>query len=72
MQRQHCEPNLTELLNDPLTWVLMARDGISREALSGLLKTVAARRDKTFRHALLGAAADPDSLAGRSDGLIPQ
>ena len=41
------EPTLRDLLNDPLTATIMASDGVSRDALSELLRAAAsaARRD---------------------------
>jgi hypothetical protein len=47
------EPRLVDLLRDPLTEVLMARDGVSRDAMMSLLTWVAARQ----------AAAKPDARA---------
>jgi len=38
------EPTLRDLLDDPLTWVMMRRDGVSREALLSVIRTVAAKR----------------------------
>lgn len=43
MAKNFTEPSLRDLLNDPLTEVLMARDGVSRAALLDLLRDVAKR-----------------------------
>jgi hypothetical protein len=37
MQTQFNEPGLADLLRDPLTEILMARDGITRDAMMDLL-----------------------------------
>jgi hypothetical protein len=42
---EELEPPLSELLDDPLTRMLMARDGVERDALERLL---AAKRAELF------------------------
>jgi len=42
MAQRFIEPSLRDLLDDPLTAIIMARDGVSRTALTELLATVAA------------------------------
>jgi hypothetical protein len=44
MARHFREPDLHDLLRDPLTEILMARDGISRDAMMSLLTWAAAQR----------------------------
>jgi hypothetical protein len=43
MAKNFREPSLDDLLDDPLTAVIMARDGVSRTALLDLLERVAER-----------------------------
>ena len=38
------EPSLADLLEDPLTSIIMARDGVKRDWLIALLNSVAKRR----------------------------
>jgi hypothetical protein len=43
--RERCEePHLRDLLEDPLTGIVMARDGVSRAELVRLMTRIAARR----------------------------
>ena len=41
-----CEPRLSDLLDDPICQMLMARDGVSRAALAALIATV---REQSLR-----------------------
>jgi hypothetical protein len=41
-----CEPRLSDLLDDPICQMLMARDGVSRTALATLIATV---RERSLR-----------------------
>jgi hypothetical protein len=43
MARHFREPDLDDLLRDPITEILMARDGISRDAMMSLLSWAAQR-----------------------------
>jgi hypothetical protein len=37
------EPQIEELLDDPVTWAVMARDGVTREALVACIAEAQAR-----------------------------
>jgi len=44
MKRMFREPTLSDLLDDPVTAIIMAHDGVTRDEIIGLLASVAARR----------------------------
>jgi hypothetical protein len=44
MPRLFREPSLADLLDDPLTSIVMARDGVNRDGLIALLNAVAKSR----------------------------
>jgi hypothetical protein len=44
MRQRYEEPRLRDLLEDPLTGLMMARDGVSRAALESLIARIAAWR----------------------------
>jgi hypothetical protein len=52
------EPRLADLLQDPLTAVVMARDGVSRDAIMSLLRWAAAQIAADTRGARPGRASE--------------
>jgi hypothetical protein len=47
MLKNFREASLSELLDDPLTAIMMRRDGVTRDALTALIASVAERRAET-------------------------
>lgn len=63
------EPALSEVLNDPIVHLLMARDGVTREALELLIQQV--RRDRLAVQSVAGRGCtlvDRSHLNGRLAG----
>ncbi len=64
MAKNFIEPTLSDLLDDPLTAVMMARDGVSRDALLELIETVAARLAPPVLHEEVPCGCYDLSFAG--------
>jgi hypothetical protein len=45
----HCEPPLSQMLEDPVTQALMASDGVDRDTLTALLREAQRRIAETER-----------------------
>ncbi len=46
MERQwHCEPTITDLLDEPIVELVMRRDGIDRDTLLALIADQKSQRD---------------------------
>lgn len=66
------EPALSEVLDDPIVQLLMARDGVTREALELLIQQV--RQDRLAVPSVPGRGCtlvDRSHLNGRLDGEDP-
>lgn len=57
MPRLFREPSLADLLEDPLTSIIMARDGVNRDGLMALLSSVAKSRCGRADDEALGTVA---------------